>query len=80
MNPPIFDINLLNDINAERFARDSYLLHVTANLPDSPAIRAEVTAMLENAERKAPPKPRPARRLRLWFPRWIGWLRAMPIP
>ena len=77
---PITDIKHLNDINAERFRRDSYLLHATTNLPDNPAVRAEVVALLENAEREAPPKPRPVRRLRAWFPRWIGWLRAMPVP
>ncbi|NDR59656.1 hypothetical protein [Aliiruegeria sabulilitoris] len=79
MIPPITDINHLNEINAERFRRDSFLLHATVNLPESPAVRAEIAAMLDNAERDAPPKPRPAWRLRVWFPRWIGWLRAMPI-
>lgn len=49
-------------------------------LPDSPAVRAEVAAMLRDASRPAPPRPRPVRRLWDWFPRWLGWLRAMPLP
>lgn len=83
MIPPITDITILKDTNADRFRRDSYLLHAMVNLPEAPAVRAEIAAMLDNAERPAPekrPPPRPARRLREWVPRWIGWLRAMPMP
>ncbi|SDK46406.1 hypothetical protein [Aliiruegeria lutimaris] len=80
MNPPIIDITLLNETNTERFRRDSFLLHATTTLPDSPAVRAEIAEMLDNAAREAPAKPRPMRRLRVWLPRWVGWLRAMPTP
>ncbi|MDV7142469.1 hypothetical protein R3X27_07215 [Tropicimonas sp. TH_r6] len=80
MIPPITDITILNDINAERFRRDAYLLHASVNLPESPAVRAEIAAMLDNAERPAPEPARPARRIRDWFPRWVGWLRTMPMP
>lgn len=65
---------------ASNFPEQSALRGVV--LPDSAAVRSEVAAMLDDAERPVPHRAqqRPARRLRIWFPRWVGWLRAMPIP
>lgn len=83
MPHPFTDIALLHLSNTDRFQGESYLQRDVVDLPDSAAVRAEVAAMLDNAESPAPEperSPRPTRRLKEWFPRWIGWLRAMPTP
>ena len=84
MPHPFIETDHLKEIYRDRFPRDAHLLHGTVNLPDSAAVRAEVTAMLREVA-SDPPPPRPAhvpltRRFRAWFPRWLGWLRAMPTP
>ena len=61
MPHPFTDVTLLTDTNADRFRRESFSQRETVNLPDIPAVRAEITAMLDNAERPAPPPVRPTR-------------------
>ncbi len=86
MPHPFIDIAHLNTHHADRFRQEASLLHGTVNLPDSPAVRAEIGAMLAQAEQdRAILAPRRRRagltsRIRAWIPRWFGWLRTMPMP
>ncbi|SNS19180.1 hypothetical protein [Tropicimonas sediminicola] len=84
MPHPFIDSAHLRDIHADRFRQDAFLLHGSVNLPDNPAVRAEIAAMLREIAADPPPPRPPARpliaRLQSWVPRWFGWLRAMPLP
>lgn len=84
MPHPFIDTAHLGDIHADRFRTDTYHLHGTINLPDIPAVRAEIAAMLREVAADPPPQHTRGRpliaRLLTWGPRWFGWLRAMPLP
>ncbi|RYH08104.1 hypothetical protein [Tropicimonas sp. IMCC6043] len=74
MTHPTF---LETQIASTRFPERDSLRFV--DLPDIPAVRAEVEALLET-DAPPQPRPRPLRRLWDWAPRWVLWLRAMPLP
>lgn len=82
--PHLFiDTTHLNPTDAERFQVASNGLIGTVNLPEIPAVRAEIAALLDHVPPEPAERPPAApfrARLSGWFPRWIGWLRAMPMP